>query len=78
MELFAERGIDATSMDAIAQSSGVSKATIYKHWADKNSLCLEVLAQVHGLDEEPPVFNSGDFRANLIAQLRHQPSPLAV
>ena len=31
LELFAERGIDATSMDAIAEASGVSKATIYKH-----------------------------------------------
>jgi len=27
--LFSERGIDATSMDAIAEASGVSKATIY-------------------------------------------------
>ena len=33
--LFADQGIDATSMDAIAEASGVSKATIYKHWPDK-------------------------------------------
>jgi AcrR family transcriptional regulator len=73
-ELFAEQGIDATSMDAIAESSGVSKATIYKHWPDKDALCLEVLSYVHGLDEEPPIFDSGDFRADLIAQLRYQPA----
>ena len=73
VELFAARGIDATSMDAIAEASGVSKATIYKHWPDKDSLCLEVLAYIHGLDEKPPVFDSGDFRADLIAQLRHEP-----
>ncbi|MBN9614918.1 MAG: TetR family transcriptional regulator [Acidobacteriales bacterium 59-55] len=73
-ELFAQQGIDATSMDAIAESSGVSKATIYKHWPDKDALCLEVLGYVHGLDEEPPVFDSGDFRADLIAALRHQPA----
>ena len=48
LELFAERGIDATSMDAIAEASGVSKATIYKHWADKDALCLEAMAHVHG------------------------------
>src|SRR6516164_2146178 len=35
--LFGERGIDATSMDAIAQASGVSKATIYNHWADEEA-----------------------------------------
>jgi len=74
IELFAERGIDATSMDAVAEASGVSKATIYKHWPDKDSLALEVMAHLYGLDEEPPVFDSGDFRADLIAQLRHEPA----
>lgn len=73
-ELFAERGIDATSMDAIADASGVSKATIYKHWFNKDTLCLEVLLYIHGLDEEPPMFDSGDFRADLIAQLRYEPA----
>jgi AcrR family transcriptional regulator len=72
--LFAEQGIYATSMDSIAEASGVSKATIYKHWPDKDALCLEVLGYVHGLDEEPPVFDSGDFRADLIAAMRHQPA----
>jgi len=74
VQLFSERGIDATSMDAIAEVSGVSKATIYKHWQDKDALCLEVMAYLHGLDEEPPVFDSGDFRADLIAQLQYQPA----
>jgi AcrR family transcriptional regulator len=74
LKLFAERGIDATSMDAIADVSGVSKATIYKHWRDKDNLCLEVLGYVHGTDEEIPVFDSGDLRADLIAQLNYQPA----
>ena len=73
-ELFAGRGIDATSMDSIAESAGVSKATIYKHWPDKDALCLEVLGYVHGLDEEPPKFDSGDFRADLIARLMYEPA----
>jgi len=74
MELFSERGIDATSMDAIAEASGVSKATIYKHWPDKDSLVLEVMSYLHGLDEERPVFDSGDYRADLIAQLQYHPA----
>ena len=74
VELFSQRGIDATSMDAIAEASGVSKATIYKHWPDKDSLCLEVMGFLHGLDEERPAFDSGDFRADLIAQLQYQPA----
>ncbi|MGC2403296.1 MAG: TetR/AcrR family transcriptional regulator [Acidobacteriaceae bacterium] len=74
VRLFSEQGLDATSMDAIAESSGVSKATIYKHWQDKDGLILEVMGYLHGLDEESPVFDSGDLRADLIAQLRYQPA----
>jgi AcrR family transcriptional regulator len=74
-ELFAELGIDGASMDGIAESSGVSKATIYKHWPDKDSLVLEVMAHLFGLDEKPAVFDSGDFRADLIAQLTHEAAP---
>lgn len=72
--LFADHGIDATSMDAIAATSGVSKATIYKHWADKDRLALEVLSHLHGLDREPPVFDTGDLRADLIALLSQKPA----
>jgi AcrR family transcriptional regulator len=74
-QLFAERGIDATSVDAIAARSGVSKATIYKHWADKDALCLEVLTYVHELDTGPPDSDSGDIRADLKAYLKYEPSP---
>jgi AcrR family transcriptional regulator len=73
-KLFAERGIESTSMDAISRSSGVSKATIYRHWADKDTLCLEVMLYLHGLDKELPVFDSGDLRADIIAQLRYDPA----
>lgn len=73
-ELFAERGIDATSVDAIAAASGVSKATIYKHWADKDALCLEVLVYIHELDQGPPDVDSGDLKADLKAHLKYEPS----
>ncbi len=73
IELFAERGIEGTSVDAIAATSGVSKATIYKHWQDKDSLALEALGMLLGLNVEPPVFDSGDLRADLIDALNYQP-----
>ncbi len=71
--LFADRGIDATSMDAIADRSGVSKATIYKHWPDKDALALEVLSQIHGLNQQPPSFNTSDYRRDLIDLLSYRP-----
>ena len=61
-------------MDAIAETSGVSKATIYKHWPDKDSLCLEVLGYVHGLDEERPKFESGNYRTDMVARLMYEPA----
>jgi AcrR family transcriptional regulator len=73
LDLFSERGIDATSMDAIAEKSGVSKATIYKHWPDKAALCLDVLTRLHEVDTRP-VFDSGDIRADLEAVLSYRPS----
>ncbi len=76
--LFSDRGIDATSMDAIAEASGVSKATIYNHWADKEALCLEVLIHLFGLDEPRPRFDSGDLRADLLGVLSIQPKPESV
>ncbi len=73
-QLFAQRGIDGTSVDAIAAASGVSKATIYKHWADKDALCLAVMEYVHHLDAGPPELDSGDLRADLKAFLKYEPS----
>ena len=75
LALFVERGIDATSMDAIAEKSGVSKATIYKHWQDKDALALEALSPLFGLDEEAPRFASGDLRQDFVDALTYQPAP---
>jgi AcrR family transcriptional regulator len=72
--LFAERGIDGTSMDAIATASGVSKATIYKHWPDKEALALEMLDHLHRLDEWPDT-QSADVVADITELLARRPSP---
>ncbi len=71
--LFAERGIEATSMDAIAQASGVSKATIYNHWVDKEALLLEVMLMVNGLDREPEDVDTGDLQRDLTTVLTRKP-----
>lgn len=74
--LVADRGVDATSMDAIASASGVSKATIYKHWADKDALLLEIMAEVNGLERRPS-FDSGRIRADMVAVLSFRPQERA-
>jgi AcrR family transcriptional regulator len=73
LDLFAERGIDAASMDSIAQVSGVSKATIYNHWPDKEALLMEVMVMIHGLDRGRPEIDSGDLQRDLTAVLTRRP-----
>jgi AcrR family transcriptional regulator len=73
LELFGERGIEGTSMDAIARSSGVSKATIYNHWADKEALLLEVMLFANGLDREPEDVDTGDLCRDLATVLSRKP-----
>ena len=65
LDLFAERGIEAASMDAIAQQSGVSKATIYNHWEDKEALLMEVMGFIHGLDRDREEVDTGDVCGDL-------------
>jgi AcrR family transcriptional regulator len=73
MNLFGERGIDATSMDAIARESKVSKATIYNHWPNKEALLTEVMLFANGLDREPEDVDSGDLQRDLAAVLSRKP-----
>jgi TetR/AcrR family transcriptional regulator, mexJK operon transcriptional repressor len=42
--LFREHGYGATSMDAVALAAGVSKVTIYAHFADKQTLFAAIVA----------------------------------
>jgi AcrR family transcriptional regulator len=74
LQFFAERGIEASSMDAIAEASGVSKATIYKHWKDKDALALEALSRLLELHEDPPVFDTGNLCADIAALLNYEPA----
>ena len=66
--LIGERGVNGFSMDSIARLSGVSKATIYKHWPDKEALCLETAKRLAGVI---PDFDSGHPRQDLIGLLQH-------
>jgi AcrR family transcriptional regulator len=73
LDLFGARGIDATSMDAIAQTSGVSKATIYNHWTNKEVLLMDVMLMVNGLDRYPEDVDSGDVCQDIITVLSRRP-----
>lgn len=58
----AESGIESLSVEAIAERTGVSKATIYRRWATKNAL---ILAAVEDLYAEISLPETGDPMADL-------------
>ena len=68
LKLMTDHGIEGTSVDEIAQVSGVSKATIYKHWESKDVLCIEAISR---LKCDLPVFDSGNPRADVTGLLQH-------
>jgi AcrR family transcriptional regulator len=74
LELFVEKGIEPTTMDALAAASGVSKATIYKHWPEgKEPLLMELLLVIVGIEEDIPEQDSGDLVTDLARVLSDKP-----
>ena len=47
-ELFAEKGIDLTTIDDITERADVGKGTFYNHFTDKNEIIAEQIRQVLG------------------------------
>lgn len=68
VDLLMEGGFALATVDAISQRSGVSKATIYKHWPSRTAVAAEAFGgQMAGAVPTP---DSGDVRADLIEQVR--------
>lgn len=64
-DLVAEVGVERTTIDEIANRSGVAKTTIYRHFASKEVLVVET---VHACTSYAPVVtDTGSLRDDLIA-----------
>ena len=77
-QLLLDGGVHAITVDAVAERSGVSKATIYRHWESRQDLILDAL---HRLKPAHPVPDHGNVRADLVHLLSglrdHLASPAA-
>jgi AcrR family transcriptional regulator len=67
LELLAERGFQATTMDAIAVRAGVGKNTIYRRWDSKEELIVEAIGD---LTAELDVEEEGEVYDRLLARIR--------
>ena len=67
-ELLAEGGLPAATMDAVTERSGVSKATLYKHWPSRTALAAEAFGR--DLADAAPPPDTGDTVRDLSELMR--------
>ncbi len=69
IELLLAQGLEAVSMDEVAERAGASKATIYRWWPTKETLALDAL--YHEWDTaRPSPPDTGSLRGDLLALVR--------
>jgi AcrR family transcriptional regulator len=68
-ELLGERGLGGTSMDAVADRAGVSKATIYRWWDSKELLALDAVYAEWDTASTAPR-QTGALRGEMLALVR--------
>lgn len=67
LALLGEVGHAGTTIDAIAERSGVAKTTVYRHWPSRAPLLLDAF---HSVVEPEALAPTGDVRADLVALAR--------
>ena len=69
LALIAEIGFEGTTIELIAERSGVSRTTIYRHWPDPSRLFVEAFDPP--TPELHPPRLSGDFVSDITAYIGH-------
>lgn len=67
LELFAQKGFEATSVSDLADRLGLSKGALYKHFADKRAILEEIIRQMaeqDGLAAQKYAVPAETFSAN--------------
>ena len=66
LDLLAERGIAATTIEAVADRCGVARTTIYRQWNGQPALVLDAIGTIL---PTPPDADTGSLRGDLLALL---------
>jgi len=68
VDVIAEQGVMGVSVDTVAARSGVSKATIYRHWGSRARLIHAAISSLQPTTVEP---DTGSLRDDLVVLLLH-------
>jgi AcrR family transcriptional regulator len=71
VELLTEVGVEATTMSAVIERSGVARATVYRRWPNREELLIAALREIKG---RGPIALSGDLETDITRsaeQARH-------
>jgi AcrR family transcriptional regulator len=66
IDVLTSEGLDAVTHHRLADITGYSRATIYKHWPTRNALFVDAFSYRPSGEHHVP---TGDLRADLIAEL---------
>ncbi|MEX2032709.1 MAG: TetR/AcrR family transcriptional regulator [Dehalococcoidia bacterium] len=65
VNLVAEQGYPATTMDQVAERANVAKTTVYRRWGSRAELMLDVHRSLVEIPEPPP--DTGSLEGDLLA-----------
>lgn len=74
LELFAERGLEGSSIEEIARRAGVTRATVYRRWTNKAALIAHALGKAREGDG-PEVEDWGQVGADAFVRIMLQDVP---
>jgi AcrR family transcriptional regulator len=74
LDVLAEAGIAAFTIEAVAQRAGVGKATIYRRYDGRDDVLTAALDQLR--DDTPPAMGEGSARERLEVALNFVRSPM--
>ncbi len=78
LEMLADDGFHALTMEAVAAEAGVGKATIYRRWPGKRELVADALATLNDGMVDPPEDLSTVERAKLLMEQVCRKDPTSV
>jgi len=70
VDVLAEQGYGAFTVDAVARRSGVARSTIYRHWRRREDLVGDALDTLN-VQPAAPIGSTGEARDAVLGLLRH-------